>query len=500
MKTRIFTVSLMLMAVVLFSCKKDQEENSGPQEVTFQADQIIPNDGLKSTLFDWNCTGIEPTHASIKIAGTTTPYYPAVYRVEGKLYTQAIKLDPGTYTVEEFFLYQEKGTNSVFDLGTDVVVMAAPAEGSPYAVYTDPDPSFEFTVAKFAKTQVGMQVLCFDAQDYDDFGFGWFEVGEIVLREQIFFGDFCIKHAAEYAGSNYALQPTWGGAQGFIDAPAIFKIDAYKMVGSDWVLLPNNEDFTNNYGPNYGVGAPVKVQYPDDLNITGEQFKFELWILVKVGSSFQYKLFHTWPFSDAEKIPAGNDGVVDFVLGSCNLSNTDLQLAPYQNLPATCDLRVGNAAPGTLGTYFDVTLSNIGPGYDIANGLYGVYCADQGTNINGGSWHPGIGVYSSLLPGLLPAFMDTYAKNNLDKANWLFNHISNYPSAGPFDIQNALWIILDENALFPGSLGNPSPVAIAMAADANANGDGFVPLPGGYAAVVFAESVSVQIIFTMVDP
>jgi len=44
MKTRIFTLSLMLMAVVLFSCKKDQEENSGPKEVTFTAEQIIPND------------------------------------------------------------------------------------------------------------------------------------------------------------------------------------------------------------------------------------------------------------------------------------------------------------------------------------------------------------------------------------------------------------------------------------------------------------------------
>jgi len=495
MKTRIFALSLMLMAIVLFSCKKDREESNIQQDVSFQANQIIPDGGLKSTgAFDIECSTTEPSHAHIVIAGTV--YEPSVYRVDGILYTQSIKLDPGTYAVTEFFLYNDLGTPG-YDAG-DEIVMATPEENSEYAIYTTPALPHNFTVSAFAKTQVPMQVLCFKPEAYTDFGFGWFQIGEIVLREQNFFGDFCIKHAAEYAGSNYALQPTWGGAQGFIDAPAIFKIDAYKMVGSDWALLPNNEDFTNNYGPNYGVGAPVKVQYPDNLNITGEQFKFELWILVKVGTAFQYKLFHTWTFIDDVKIPAGTDGVVDFVLGSCNLSGTDLQLAPYQNLPAGCTLTVGNGTLGQYGAYFGVTLSGIAAGYDIINGPVGVFCADQGTYIYIGQSYA-MSVFSSLYP-LPAAWMEPQAIANIDQANWLMNHLSEYPGADWADIQNALWKILDAGALFPHS-GVPYRIlATTMANDAVANGNNFVPLPGGFAAVIFAQSNSVQIVFTIVDP
>lgn len=493
MKTRIFYAVIMLVAVVFFSCKKDKEDNTVvTQDVSFQANQIVPESGLKSTsAFDIKCSDIEPTNAHVVIAGVG--YDPQVFRIDGKLYTQAIKLLPGSYTVTSFFLYKESGATAGYQIAEDLIVMATPESGSPYNVYTTPDLPFTFTVTKFAKTEVYVEVLCFEAAKYTDFGFGWFQVGEIVLREQCFFGDICMKHPADYAGSHYALQP--GGLK--LDMPAIFKIVAYK----DNVLLPNYSTFTNDFGPNYGVGAPVCVQYPDNINISGETFKFELWILVKVGATFDYKLFNTWTFIDANVIPAGTDGVVDFVLGSCNLSGTDLQLAPYQNLPATCTLTVGNGSvPGTQGAYFDVTLSNIGTGFDIANGAAGVYCADMGHTINAGGVYA-MGVYSSLYPFAIPtSFMEPQAIANLDHANWLMNHLDNYPLATWADIQNALWKILDAQAVFPHTGVPYNALATTMANDAMANGNNYVPLPGGWAAVIFAVSGDVQIIFTVVDP
>jgi hypothetical protein len=231
--------------------------------------------------------------------------------------------------------------------------------------------------------------------------------------------------------------------------------------------------------------------------ITGEEFKFELWILVKVGAGFDFKLFHTWLFMDAQLIPAGTDKVVDFVLGSCNLSNTDLQLAPYMNLPGVCDLTVGDANP-TKGTYLDVTLSGIPTGFDIENGVYGVYCANQGSYINYNTLYLNMGVYSSLLPQLLPSGIEVKAKDNLDMVNWLMNHLDNYTGETMADIQNAVWTILDDAPAT--GLGTPSALAIQMADDALANGNNYVPLPGGWAAVVFFKAPDIQLLFTVVDP
>jgi len=500
----IFAIALLILAIS--SCKKDKDDSALTQEVSFSAIQIDPSAGLKSSE-NWNCPTddkgdiLVPTVAKVIIDidgdgiddGPTETFWPAVFTIDGKLYTQAIKLpvltDQQNYTVIFFGLY------TAVD---GVLIMATPETGSVFAPYTSTDVSFNITISKFAKAEIPVEVLCFMPDSYEYFGFDWFEIDEIVVRSQCFFGDFCMKHPADYAGSSYDNQP--GPLQ--LDMPAIFKIDVRKEAQADvWIEVPYNETFTNNTAAaNWGVGAPVCIQYPDNLMITGEKFKAELWILVKVGSVFEYKLFKTWTFIDNQMIPAGDDGVVDFVLGSCNLSDTDLQLAPYQNLPATVDLKTGGTSPGTLGTYFDVTLSGLGLGYDIENKTYGVYCGDQGATINLGTLYTGMGVYGSLMPWLFPTNMEAKAKANMDMANWLMNHLGNYTGETWQDIQNALWTILDND---PAThLGTP-PTALAnqMAADAMANGNNYVPLPGGWAAVIFYDNDGMyQLIFTVVDP
>lgn len=490
----VFAIALMALAII--SCKKDKEESALTQDVSFSAIQIDPGAGLKSTDVlqcptDGSGNLLVPTVAKVKIQGITDPFWPAVFLIEGKLYTQSIKLpvtgNSTDYIIEFFGLY------TAVD-GT--LIMATPAAASDFAIYTSTDVSFNITVSKFAKAQIQVDVLCYMPESYSYFGFDWFVVDEIVIRNQCFFGDFCMKHPADYTGSSYANQST--GLQ--LDMPAIFKIDVRKYNGVDWVEVPYNSTFTNNnVGANWGVGAPVCIKYPDNLMISGELFKAELWILVKVGIAFEYKLFHTWEFTDAQMIAAGTDGVVDFVLGSCNFSNTDLQLAPYQNLPEFCTLVTGGTSPGTNGTYFDVTLSTIGAGFDIANGLYGVYCGNQGSNIYLNTTYTDMGVYGSLIPLLLPSGMEPKAKANLDMANWLMNHLDNYTGETWQDIQNALWIILDDE--LPHELVTPpTALAVQMAADAMANGDNYVPLPGGWAAVIFFKSPNIQVVFTVVDP
>ncbi len=168
------------------------------------------------------------------------------------------------------------------------------------------------------------------------------------------------------------------------------------------------------------------VTYPDVDNDVN-QFRFELYIYVKIGNSFGYRHFHTWEFADDELIPAGDDNVVDFVLGNSNATTPDLLLPPYQNLPANCNYKITGAfAPGSLGGYVDAQITGFGNGYDFASGTFASWCADKDITINAGQDYP-MDVYSSLYPDALPAF--TAYGEKWAKVNWLFNNSDLYPSS-----------------------------------------------------------------------
>jgi hypothetical protein len=496
---------IFLMVGIIAGCQK-KATNSSPvktQEVTFGVQTIDPS-SLKSNADTWNCTDVIPDMAWIEIDGMD--YYSQLFIVDGKLYTQAIQLGVGSHTVNNFVLYKE--SDGILGISaSEEIAFGIPAVGSDYAVYVNSPVEFPIEVTSFAKAEVPVQVLCFNPDSYTEFGYDWFYIQRVVVRQQCFFGDFCTKHFAEYGQSDYGLQST-GLA---MDMPAIFTIKAYIQNGDSWDLLSNGGIFTNDTPEaNYGVGTPVCVEYPDNLSTT-DNFKFELWILVKQGDAFNFVLFHTWYFSDDEMIPDGKDGVVDFELGNCNVGSADLQLAPYMNLPAQATLRTGGTVPGALtqpdGTlgYFDVTLSGIGTGFDIGNGGYPVNCMQRTVDINLNTTYL-MNVESSLYPS---AMMSTYAQNvPWDKINYLINHLADYPGRTWSDVQQAIWMVEDPtyDGLHTGSyLPDPiTAVGLQMAADAKLLGGGFVPAPGDLAAVVFerveSDGAPVQIVIIKLDP
>jgi hypothetical protein len=103
--------------------------------------------------------------------------------------------------------------------------------------------------------------------------------------------------------------------------PAIFEIRAF-LNGSPVEGSP----FSNLAWS--GEGSPLCVQYPDDLDAEGEEFSFELWVLVKNAiGGFSHQLYHTWTIEDDEEIGAGTDGVVDFVIGTCNYIPADINFS-----------------------------------------------------------------------------------------------------------------------------------------------------------------------------
>jgi len=278
--------------------------------VTFTAAEIDPVALLKSTE-DYNCIeDLSPDYARVVISGFADPFYPKVFRLDGKMYTQSIKLAPGNYTVEQFLVMDDMGTPD--DLEGDQIYMAVPEDESVFAVYADPAVNFTFTVDAFTKKEIPVEVLCFQPASYNLFGFDWFELTGIVIREKCFFGDICV-NPDDYLTSLYDLDQLPAGCQ--VDMPAIMKV----FVTRNGDPVPNSP-FTNaTAAANYGVGAPLCVQYPDYENVT-DVFTFEIFVLVNTGpNTFDYQLYHTFQITDDQMIlPDGGDGIVDFTIGDCS--------------------------------------------------------------------------------------------------------------------------------------------------------------------------------------
>jgi hypothetical protein len=308
-------VYILLLALAFFSCQKPEDTppvNNDKIEVVFAG--ITTEIGSVKSTNIVDCDKPDAVYAQVKIDNTI--YRPLVFYIDGLPYTQSIKLSPGTHSVKEFMLMNDNNTPETLD--DDIIVSATPVKNSTYAVFVDKPVDFPFQVNAFAKTEVKIQVLCFEDADYQYFGFDWFALTEITVREQIFFGDICIENLADYEGSWYEGQEN--GLQ--VDMPAIFRIDVFK--NGAYIISYDNDD------PEWlGEGEPLHVLYPDNNN-ANDKFEFNLYIYVRNGNAFAYTYYKTWTFFNNELISAGNDGVVDFVLGDCNSDYDEKIVTPVQ--------------------------------------------------------------------------------------------------------------------------------------------------------------------------
>lgn len=310
---------LTVIALLFMACEKRDNNELGTATVSFNVTQS-QDSGLKSTKdgeVDWDCPTdnegnlLEPSYAEIIIDGQT--YTPDVFRLDGQLYTETIKLDASessttTYTVSKFVVYSDD----------DQIIRATPEADSEYEEYVDKPVSFSFDITAFNKIEVPVEVLCFLPEEYTSFGFNWFSATEITLREAWFFGDICLN------GDTYTPSDFNGSAYGSdlgVDIPAIMKI----IVKKDGEEVQNSP-FTNETSMN----EPLSVQYPDILNIEGEEFTFELQLYLPDGNGgFSYQTYYTYTGTDDSEldIDAGLDGIIDFVVGTCGYGSADQTFA-----------------------------------------------------------------------------------------------------------------------------------------------------------------------------
>ncbi len=473
---------ILLVAVSFTSCKKElvlTGEEEAVQEVTFNPS--LSTDEKKSNL---DVSGIDYCYILID----SLVFRPATYVIDGKIYTQSIKLTPGSYQLNKFLMMNDNNTPD--DFSDDVVMLAAPMEGSEYAAFVNHAAGFSFVVNHLKKANVDVEVILFSPADYDKFGFDIDVLPATTIREQKFIGLILPKNPADYANSLYLNQSA--GLQN--EMPAIFSIDVFR--NGRFVKSVGNED---QLGEHF-----VSITYPDGDNTT-DDYRFDLNVYVPVGASFGYKYVRSWEFTDDELIPAEPDGMVHFVLSECGSIGTGEHIGPYMNLPESCNFTIqSNWAPGSLGAYFDGVLSDVPVGFSLGNGLYSAWCGTDSVSININHTYE-MDVYNSLLPSVLPLYTRSAARWN--SINWLFNNLSNYPTATWGEIQGAVWEILNDwNGISHTNVPDADGLVETMVNEARLHDD-FIPSCGQKAAVIFvpkgtqreAATPKIQVVFVMTN-
>jgi hypothetical protein len=519
-----------MIAAVLVSCKKNTTETPAPvnqqtQEVTFDINTILESPDRAYAVP--NCIpeidNEVNKYAQIIIMDEfqqVDTFYAEVYYVEGLPYTKAIMLpvtdddvDCDTYTLLEFYVWDNNGTAGYeeADRADDQLFKAAPLDGSDFWDFAVDHVNVTFDVCAFHKTKIKIDVLCFVPNDYELFGFFWFEITEITVREMCFFGDFCLKDTYIYEGTAY---DTSGGGV-FIDEAAIFEIRARHQVGEGDLLPMVGTDFNNKDW--LGVGEPLCIRYPDyDAEV--DYYEFDLYLWAMVGNTMDWVYLYTFTWTDIfeDTYNPGADGVYEFVVGNCVSTPTDMLFPPYMNLPASGQMYLASPAnPGNnTGAYWDVKFGGFGTGYDIVTGVwYDGWCGDKYTTIGYG-WHDVL-FYTTLDPVAGMPTPNSLTDRKLEQFNYLFNH---YKSNGidiyapglmapsvMLDIQESIWMVAHAGTSQP--FVSTRPLAAAMAADAlSPMSIGYKILPGGDAGVLMFKQAPTraqyiaQLVLVVVDP
>jgi hypothetical protein len=359
-------ILLLLIAATIVSCKKNETTTPAAEkqeaEVSFNITTIFPEASR-----EWNYDVPEcdpdavPTFAKIKIAGIEGPdpgpngetsgYWDIpVFWTNNNLYTQAIKLpvDPDDcveveveggelvccteYTLTEFYLYAE-GNDGAY------MIKAAPLPGSDFYEFVENGLDLTFQVCAFEKVELYIDVLCFVPDMYQLFGFFWFEITEITVREMCFFGDICVDwFPYNIEGDKLAwwMENATGYGPIEADMPAIFKLTLKKWIdlnGDGVVDHPGDDENPNEIividewdNEAYaGTGMPLCIRYADYDNETDVFFlQLSIWAPYGDNGVFSYGPTdvphgnYIWEFTDdAAPIDLNGDGVVEFAWGDC---------------------------------------------------------------------------------------------------------------------------------------------------------------------------------------
>lgn len=420
---------------------------------------------------------LAPSFVYVVINGTPYELKIVTLTEGGTMQTEVLKLIPGSYTIEEFAVYN--GTPNNNDDADDTVLFASPEHSSDYvtnwAMTGVGQGSTPFVIEAFKKAPVHVDVLCYVPSAYVDFGFTWFQFDKFKAKKIYFFGDVCTKFWEEWKDYEDESNPYLGAINGY-DFPAAFTVDVYKGLSATGVPAVSGTYTPSDY---VGIDAePLCIEYVDNLQSVDESYTFVISLTLPDGTS---EVIHTGNFTDAnwskvtpdEDTFGGLDGIFDFVVGNCSYdgNNANEELPAWIPVAKTGTFKLGGPLYGSHGGYTSIEFGALDLEHadTFMNGtIYGAFCAAKVDQISLGVTYPA-NFYSSL--GGLTELDDTkYAnlKANIGVLNWIVNNQSGWTAR---EIQAAIWHFTD----------GQSATTLSTTASTYVN---FVPTVGDWAIIV----------------
>lgn len=296
--------SLMMFTLIFTSCSKDETQIDSSEKATLSFGAIVSDilnaQGAKQALADIpECTDDTPAYVTIVLSQGETAVVGSEgdpYRVDlvaGQLFTQedpALELEPGTYSLDHFAVYNEGGD----------LIWIAPRVGSELAAFVDGPLPLSIDLRAGVKKYVDVPVLCFDDRDVNEYGYLFFELDAVRAYELCFFANYCDDDGRHYT-ANYSLS-IWLGTsnagtllyEGLTPETGVYDNGDY-YARPICVALPMNDNPTEDYiyyeatlldwPENYGTASAIvrsgtlsrediEANFGPDMTVEYEHLRF----------------------------------------------------------------------------------------------------------------------------------------------------------------------------------------------------------------------------------
>ncbi|TRX71572.1 hypothetical protein [Carboxylicivirga sp. M1479] len=245
-----------------------------------------------------------------------------LFNVNGKVVTQPVKINMDQGIVQfaqlaSFLIYHDDGDPAV----EDAIIKAAPAVGSKYSSLVSNTLETVFSIKKFTKEEINLDVLCYDPWYIINFGFTWINLNDIIIRSQCWYGTLCVDNIESYAAGAYS---SLLNGQVAAQMPAILKVNVLNYIGAadgdyeddvNWDLLITH---SNNSVETYGENVCLEVFWPDNKE-RSDLFRFDVYVLMATDEGgLEYQFYNSYAFWDAEAPDAGTDGIMNLQFGVCD--------------------------------------------------------------------------------------------------------------------------------------------------------------------------------------
>ncbi len=248
-----------VFAMLFYACSKD--DNSAPssdEKATLSFAAIVQDLADKSgdKQFDIGdipaCSEDAPNYVEIILMQGDTEVVGAegepfrIDLVAGQVFTEEIpelELDPGTYSLEHFAVYNTAGE----------LIWLAP-KGGVLADFVDNALPLNISLGAGVKKYVDVSVLCYDDRDVNQYGYLFFELDATKAVEFCFFANYCPPgEDGRHYTANYSVNIWWGtddtGTPLYTDVmPTTGINDAGDYFAEPTCfILPDNDDLNEPY-------------------------------------------------------------------------------------------------------------------------------------------------------------------------------------------------------------------------------------------------------------